>query len=257
MEPSEYENIARVEAVHWWYRGMAAISFKILSAHLAGGSIALTQARPPRRILDAGCGPGGTLPQLAAFGAPLGLDFHPLAIAYAQGRQIPAFPLLRGSVTQLPLRAGIFDLVVSFDVLYHRAVTDDRLALAEFWRVLRPGGLLLIRLPALESLRGAHDVVVHTRRRYTRADLAAKLRGAGFQIHRLTYANTLLLPFVVFRRKLAGPQAASVSDVALPAPILNWFLEWVLRLESLWLSWMDLPIGVSLLALAAKPATAH
>src|SRR5258708_16476611 len=192
MDASEYENIARLEAQHWWYRGMAAISLSLLASP--------TLQPPTLKILDAGCGPGGMLLRLKELGQPIGVDFHPLAIAYAQKQLPKTIPLLRGSITDLPLTSNQFDLLVSFDVLYHRAVVDDGAALTEFLRMLKPGGRLLIRVPALESLRGAHDLVVHTQRRYERTALGAKLEAAGFQIQRLTYANTLLFPFIFLKR---------------------------------------------------------
>src|SRR5574341_444597 len=135
MQPSEYENIARLEDTHWWYRGMAAISLSLLRPHTNNGLGTL-------RILDAGCGTGGMLSRLAEFGRPVGVDYHPLALVHAKGRA----PLARASVEQLPFANDFFDLLTSFDVLCHRGVADDRSALAEFFRVLKPGGILLIRV---------------------------------------------------------------------------------------------------------------
>ncbi len=280
MEPAEYANIARLEETHWWYRGMATISLSLLTSHFSsggssphlkspphsphslGGSSLRSKSplyslnRSPLRILDAGCGPGGMLTRLARFGRPIGVDFHPLALAYAQGRA----PLARASVERLPFATNSFDLITSFDVLYHRAVGDDLRALHEFNRVLQspdpaagqPGGCLLLRVPASEALRGAHDLVVHTQRRYTAAELGAKLRAAGFEVRRLTYANTLLLPLIALRRKLQSGSAETASDVELPSPSVNQLLEFILKIENLWLSKFNLPFGVSLFALAAK-----
>ncbi len=162
---------------------------------------------------------------------------------------------MQASVTAVPLAGNAFDLIVSFDVLYHQAVGSDDRALTEFWRILKPGGLLLVRLPALESLRGEHDVVVHTRHRYERTELGAKLQTARFQLLRLTYANGLLLPLIYLRRQLqTSAQSTHVeSDVSLPSPLINRLLESILTLERLWLTRFNLPIGVSLFALAAKP----
>lgn len=250
MDPTEYANIARLEDQHWWYRGMAAISLALL---VTRGETAPPLTAPPLRILDAGCGPGGMLSKLAAIGQPIGLDFHPLAMAHAQHQFASRFPLLRASITQLPLPANHFDLITSFDVLCHRAVSDDRLVLSEFFRSLKPGGRMLLRVPALDSLRGAHDVVVHTQRRYTRAELESKLKAVGFNLHRLTYANSLLLPLIYIRRQRSASNAEKNSDVELPSAPVNKFLELVLQLERLWLTYFNLPIGVSLLALASKP----
>jgi SAM-dependent methyltransferase len=193
------------------------------------------------------------LSALARYGHPTGLDLHPLALALAQVHLTSPYPLLQASILHLPLASGSLDLITTFDVLYHRAVIDDGLALAEFFRVLKPDGWLLIRVPALESLRGAHDRIVHTRQRYTQAELAIKLRQAGFRVQRLTYANTLLFPLIYLRRILAGRRPDPASDVELPTPILNRILEFILKVENQWLKHLDLPIGVSLFALAQKP----
>lgn len=187
MEPSEYDNIARVQERHWWYRGMAAISLRLLGSArvvatrviVAGcASVAVRrerlrhspqQTRESPRLLDAGCGPGGMLTHLSAFGRPVGIDLHPLALAHAKAAH--PTPLARASVERLPFADHCFDIVTSFDVLYHLAVGDDVAALKEFARVLRSEGILLIRVPALEALRGGHDAVVHTRHRYAAGEL--------------------------------------------------------------------------------------
>lgn len=250
MDPSEYDNIARLEDQHWWYRGMTAISLSLLATR---GAAAPNPTSPPLRILDAGCGPGGMLAQLATLGQPLGLDLHPLALKYARRHYSDRFPLLCASVNQLPITANHFDLVTAFDVVYHRAVRDDLEALAEFLRVLKPGGWLLIRVPALESLRGAHDRVVHTQRRYTRSDLARKLITVGFQLKRITYANALLFPLIYLQRKFQANHPGQASDVALPSTWINRTLKFILHLERLWLTAFNFPLGVSLFALAVKP----
>ncbi len=251
MEPSEYDNIARVQERHWWYRGMAAISLRLLgSARVVATLVARGEQRlKSPLLLDAGCGPGGMLTHLSAIGRPIGIDLHPLALAHAKAAH-PA-PLARASVERLPFADHCFDIVTSFDVLYHLAVGDDVAALKELARVLRSEGILLIRVPALEALRGAHDAVVHTRHRYTAGELRAKLRAAGFQIERLTYANTVLFFPVLFRRLTQAKHSGKEnSDVELPPPLINRFLEFVLKIESSWLARFDLPIGVSLFALA-------
>ncbi len=251
MEPAEYDNIARVQKRHWWYRGMAAISLRLLGdARLVATLVARGEQRLKLPLLlDAGCGPGGMLTHLSAFGRPVGIDLHPLALAHATAQS--SAPLARATVERLPFADHCFDVVASFDVLYHLAVGDDVAALKEFARVLRSEGILLIRVPALEVLRGAHDAVVHTRRRYTAGELRTKLRAAGFHIERLTYANTLLFfPVLIRRLTQTKPAGKESSDVELPPSLLNHILEFILKLESLWLARFDLPVGVSLFALA-------
>jgi hypothetical protein len=118
--------------------------------------------------------------------------------------------------------------------------------------VLRPGGRLLARVPAHDWLRGAHDRQVHTRRRYARRELREKIESAGLELQRLTFAGFILFPLAVLKR-LTEREAAARSDVTLPAPILNRALTAALSAEGLWLRRFDLPLGLSLLALARKP----
>ncbi len=240
MEPGEYDNIARLESQHWWYVGMRRIAASLLRD--AG-------LRPHAQILDAGCGTGGGLQWLSAFGAVTGIDLHPLAVRYAsqRSRQVG-----RASVQAIPFPEACFDLVTSFDVLYHLAVTDDVAVLREFARVLRPGGQLLVRVPAHDWLRGAHDRHVHTRHRYARGELRQKIENAGLALQRLTFVGLMLFPLAALKR-LAQPEADSHTDVTLPAPTVNHILTAALAAEGLWLRRFNLPIGLSLLALARKP----
>jgi SAM-dependent methyltransferase len=237
-----YDVLAAVEERHWWYRGMRRTALEILR-----------RDGPVGDVLDAGCGTGGWLARLAATsgaGAVVGLDLHPFAVARTAGRGLP---VARGSVTALPFAAGSFDTVTSIDVLYHLAVASDREALSEFRRVLRAGGRLLLQLPALDRLRSRHDAEVATRERYTAGRLRARLVEAGFEVLRLSYANSLLLPVALAHRlserwRPPGPAA----DLALPSPAVNRAAEAALSLERRWLAHADLPLGLSVLALARR-----
>jgi SAM-dependent methyltransferase len=241
VELSEYHNIARLEDAHWWYAGMRSIARALLRR---------LPLPPTARVLDAGCGVGGGLKWLAEFGRTWGVDHHPIAVAYAArvSRRVS-----RASVQALPYPSATFDLVTSFDVIYHLDVLDDVAALSEFRRVLKPGGWLMARVPAHDWLRGAHDRQVHTRRRYTAGELRDKLTGAGLVVRRLTPVGALLLPPALARRLRRADQQPR-SDVSLPHPLFNRLLTTLLAAESTWLTVADLPIGLSLLALAHKPA---
>jgi len=242
MESSEYDNIAQLEDAHWWYCGMTAISDGLLRGAIKDSGL---------KILDAGCGTGGMLRRLSRLGVGIGIDFSPLALAHAHGK-IPN-DLCRASVTQLPFVNDAFDLITTFDVLYHRAIADDQTALDEFARLLKPGGLALIRVPAFESLRGAHDRRVHTRHRYTADEMRGKIERAGLKVVRLTYANFFLFVPIYFVRALQIARGKEESsDVELPPTIINTLLESLLNLEALLIRFVDLPFGVSLFVLAMK-----
>ena len=246
MDPGEYETIARLEDIHWWHRGMAAQARQVV-AELSLG--------PDARILDAGCGTGGNLLWLAGFGRTAGLDNSPLALEFAAEKT--SAPLALGSVSALPFQTGIFRLVTSFEVLYHTGVKDDAEALREFWRAIEPGGWLVLRLPAHNWLRGAHDARVATARRYGLAELRGKLEAAGFQVKHLTPIGLWLLPAAGMARGLQalfGAQQRPASDVRLPPAPVNRLLVTALTLEARFAAGHRLPWGLSLFAIAQKAA---
>lgn len=235
--------MAAVELQHWWYGGMRAINAAMLDRVFGG--------RRDLRILDAGCGTGGDALFLRRYGTVVGLDLATEALTLARGR-IPG-RLARGSVLQLPFADHSFDLVTSFDVLYHRAVIDERQALAEVRRVLRRDGRLLIRLPAYEWLRSRHDRQVHTRHRYTAGEVARLLRENGFTVEQLTYALTLLFPISAAVRLLERvlPESQTESAMELPSRPVNAALRLPMMLEAAYIArggkW---PFGLSIVALA-------
>lgn len=290
MEANEYATLFAQEEEFWWYRGLRRLveerTRETLVPVTAAGDHGNDRGgdddrsgtgRRPRRILDAGCGTGGMLTRLARQGEVTGMDFSPLALGFARRRDVG--PLLRGSVEQLPFQGESFDLIVSLDVLYHRGVSSDLAALIEFRRCLRPGGGVVLNLPAFEALRSSHDAAIHTARRYRREQLRALLVDAGLEPVRITYWNTLLFPALAAvrllrRRGLRAIPAESpagddgrkppaqpgvsgpVSDVRpLPRP-LNSFFGALLGVERIWLRHADLPCGLSLLAIARRPGNA-
>jgi SAM-dependent methyltransferase len=254
VEREEYRRLYELEEELWWFRGMAAISRVLLERFCAESSPSPDEIPTQTRVLDAGCGTGGMLGWLGSVGTVMGLDDSADAVEFASWRAIA--PLVRGSVSRLPFRAASFDVVTSFDVLYHLRVTDDEAALAEISEVTKPGGTLLIRVPAYESLRSHHDEAVHTRQRYGRRELMEKLRRTGLEPIFVTFANCLLFPIAVVRRKLerlTSPRAGG-SEVQSVAGPLNALLLGALRIEAWWLRRFSFPFGLSLVVVARKPA---
>ena len=242
MDASEYTTMYEVEDRHWWYVGMRAITRMVLDTY-AGQRLAA--------ILDAGCGSGANLVLLDRYGAATGVDIEPAALALCRQRRLSR--LAQASVTELPFAPASFDLLTSFEVLYHLDVSDDQAALNEFYRVLKPGGWLLLRLPAHDWLRGKHDVAVHTRHRYTTAEVRRKAEASGLRVVRLSYANCLLFPLALAKRVAERllPQSGG-SDVG-PPPPGNGLLAAILGLEAAWLRRWPLPWGLTVLCLARKP----
>lgn len=243
MERAEYEVMAAVEDRHWWYGGMRAITAALLEPVVGGRDL---------RILDAGCGTGGNARFLQRYGHVFGLDFAPEALEFG-GKRLPSV-LARASVLALPYADDCFDLVTSFDVLYHRGVPDERVALREAARVLKPGGLLLVRLPAYEFLRSKHDRAVHTRRRYTAQQVQKLLAESGFHLLRSSYVNALLFPIPLAQRLIerAMPSLEQHdSDLALPSPLVNEVLRWPMAAEAAVLAQGgSFPFGLSVVCLA-------
>jgi SAM-dependent methyltransferase len=243
MNVEEYARMYEAEETQWWYAGMRAISLSLLATAWPDG------APDGRRILDAGCGTGNNLTHLRRFGRTLGIDLSDEALRFCRGRGVPA---ARGSLLALPFPDGRFDAVTSFDVIYHRWVEDDRAAVREMARVLAPGGLLLLRVPALKMLWGAHDEAVHSRHRYTRGEVRRLLEGEGLEVLRLTYANTLLFPLLAVRRTLDRLLGRHGSDVGFLPPPLEWAFRGLLGLEARLVRRVSLPLGASVFALARK-----
>src|SRR5262245_61971007 len=147
------------------------------------------------RLLDLGCGTGGVLPHLAPYGEAIGLDPAPEAAKYCRQREVP---MVVGSGLELPFADGSFDAVLALDVIEH--VADDVALLREARRVLRPGGVLLVTVPALPWLWSSHDDVNHHFRRYTLTTLQQSLGRGGFRRERVSYYNATLLPLAIARK---------------------------------------------------------
>jgi SAM-dependent methyltransferase len=241
MNVEEYERMFRAEEAHWWYAGMRAISTSLLS---------LGAPEPGSRLLDAGCGTGNNLVHLAEGRAAVGVDLSAEAVAFCRARGVT---VARADVLALPFDDERFDVVTSFDVLYHRWVTDDAVALRELARVLRPGGVLLLRVPALRLLWGAHDQAVQARHRYSRGEVEALLLGAGLEVVRSTYANFFLLPLLALRRTLDRVTSRDGSDLERLHPTIEKLFRCALSLEAGLIRRVSLPLGSSVLALARKP----
>lgn len=247
MNTAEYERMYAAEDRQWWYAGMRAIGFGLLDQALR---VRRGQARPAPRFLDAGCGTGLNLEHLAERGQAVGVDLSADAVRFCLSRGVA---VVRGSVLSLPFAEATFDGLVSFDVLYHAWVTDDRAAVGELARVLRPEALLLVRVPALKVLWGAHDEAVHSRHRYTKGELRALLEAAGLEVLRLSYCNSILFPLLLVRRTLDRLASRHGSDVEfLPSP-LEWMFRHFLLVEAALIRYgLSLPVGASVVALARK-----
>ena len=241
MDPQEYHKMAGVEDAMWYYRALHRHVTRSLARQLG----------PAAHVLDAGCGTGGLLRRLHAAQPAwqlTGLDFSPLACELARERT--GGEVVQGSVAALPFADAMFDAVVSCDVVCQ--VTDPATAVREFHRVLRPGGVAVINVPAYMWMWSYHDEAVQSERRFNRTEMVGLLRSAGFKVLRATYWNMLPFPLVVLRRKVFSPSNPT-SDVRLYPPPIEGFFNGLMALEHAWLDLgMTLPFGSSVLTVARK-----
>jgi len=240
MNPEEYSRMFELEDRYWWFVGRRRIALGLFDKF----------RNPGDQFLDAGCGSGVVLKQLQARGTPIGLDMSPLALAFCQKRGLPR--LVRGDGTAMPLRPDSCTAMIALDVFEH--IEDDRLALNEAFRTLAPGGILVLSVPAFQSLWGPHDVALMHFRRYTRRELRERLVAAGFRIERLSYSVFFLFPIVVivrfFEKRKKGPAKAAL--VAVPS-WMNALLIGIQTVEAWLICAFSLPWGSSLIAVARKP----
>ena len=230
-----------LEERHWWFVARRRILLDVLERNVdqTGGL----------HILDAGCGGGATTESLRRYGSVWGMDISEEAVEYnrERGREVSL-----GSIQQMPFPDSRFDLVLALDIIEH--VADDLQALRELFRTVRPGGSLLVTVPALQMLWSAHDVINGHYRRYTLGELRDHVEIAGFEVVTATYFNTLLFPLIVALRWLwrFRPKSTASDFTQLPRP-LNVLLTGLFSLEKLLVGRIRLPFGVSVLCYARKP----
>ena len=182
----------------------------------------------------------------------VGLDASDEALAFAKARGVT---LKKGSVENLPFKDGSFNLVVSVDVIYHNSIKSDLSAIKEFFRVLKPEGILIMRVPANKWLSLAHDRHVHTRERYQLGELNKKVLKAGFEIQRSSYINMVLLPIAIIKQfveKLSWSNGNAKSEINSVPSLLNNILLWALNLESHFFKFINLPFGLGIIVVAKK-----
>jgi SAM-dependent methyltransferase len=229
----------QAEDRHWWYRGRRTVLERVISdLDLSRGA----------RILDAGCGSGRNMIELARHGTVTGVELSETSVDLARARN--SGEVIAGSVLEMPFADGSFDLAVSLDVIEH--LDDDLGALRELRRTVAPGGSLLITVPAYSWLWSGHDEINHHHRRYTRRSLRAVAEQAGWQEQRTTYFNSLLLPVAILLRvldKVNTKTTESSLDLWVPPEPVNRVLELPLILEAAMIGVGGrIPAGLSLLS---------
>ncbi|WP_333570835.1 class I SAM-dependent methyltransferase [Sphingomonas sp.] len=239
MDRIVYDRMAAHDSTHWWYRARRDILADYLGRYGAVPKGA--------KILEIGCGTGHNLPMLGAFGDVDAIEIDPAAreIASARlGKPVGASPLpdLTG------VAPGSYDLVAVLDVVEH--IDDDVGALKAMARVLKPGGKILITVPAHQWMWSAHDVVNHHKRRYSKGTLLAALEKAGLKWRKLRWFNSLLFPVAVAARFAGKLMGKDDSDDSPPPAVLNKAFEAIFGLERHLLGRLPMPPGLSIIVLA-------
>lgn len=244
MDKSLYDQFYELEASHWWFVARREIILSLIKRLLPKGA---------KDILDVGCGTGIMLERLKAFGKVRGMDFSEDAVKYSNMRLEKKVEIRQGRLDgELPYEKGSTDLVTLLDVIEH--IDDDRGALENVRKLLRPGGTLVCTVPAFQFLWSGHDVLNHHKRRYTWKELYDKITAAGFKIEKISYFNTLLSPPVFIARCLRSSEKRyePKSDFKTYPGWLNGLLKNIFLLERLLINYIDFPFGISLICIAKR-----
>lgn len=241
MQADEYRRMYELESHYWWFVARRRLALRLLRRSLR------KNGRP--RILDLGCGTGAVLQELAQFSEPIGLDMSPLALDFSRSRNLSRLIVGRGE--RVPIRTGSLDAVVALDVFEH--IEEHAAAFAEAARILRPGGVLVLSVPAFKSLWGPHDVALMHFRRYRKQEVRLQLERAGLTVEKLSYAIFALFPVVAtirfFEKRRTGEARASLPSLP------SWANKGLIGLqgfEASMISAASLPWGSSVVAVARK-----
>ncbi len=247
MNTAEFDRMFAVEETHWWYRGRRSLVRTALDRFGPGGGDAA--------ILDLACATGMSFRFLADYGSIRGIDISAETIRLCGERGIDR--IVQADAMALPFHEGTYDVVLALDAFEH--FDDDVAAMAEVFRVLRPGGLLIATVPAFMALWSPHDEAYHHVRRYRRPQLRGRLESVGFHTERMSYSSmALFLPVWTLRRIRAlrpQPQEDATSDFAVPMPApVEWLADAITRTEVAVERHVNLPFGVSLFGVMRKPS---
>jgi len=242
MSPAAHDQMRTAEEQYWWYAVLHRLVLAEMEARVPSGA----------RVLDAGCGTGGMMARLLPW-EMLGVDVSPAAVAHCQKRGLRR--VTPASVNELPFTDASMDAVLSLDVLYHEQVDENR-ALAEMSRVLKPGGILILNLPAFECLRGAHDRAVCGTRRYTACHVREQLRLHNLEVDMIHYWNAwLFLPLLAWRR-WSYHAAEARSDLRSLAAFLQTTMTRLSLLDARLSRRFRVPFGSSVFAVAHRSVIA-
>lgn len=243
LKKEEYANLHYLEEKHWWHVGKRFLLFSLLEKYCPN--------KPNLNLLDVGCGTGLTTKTMEKFGETFGVDISKHAVYFSKKRGLDN--IYKSGVERLGFKSNSFDIVTCLGILNQDKVKDDIKAMKELYRVIKPGGYLIITDPAMKCLAGKHDLMHCVVRRYSRKELKDKLASCGFTIEKITYFSTLFFPFVYIKRKLGMLLNSEIkSDVQETNPLLNHLLTVIQKKEMSMLKYLNFPFGVCILAVCRK-----
>lgn len=248
MEESLTRDIFNYQDNHWFFAAKKMFFDALLGGIHAGGE--------GKSVLDLGCGTGSLISYLGRFGKVYGMDMSETALGYAVKTKTGVeHKFFMGEASRVPLKDNSVDMVCVSDVLYHKSVDDDQTVVDEAARVLKPNGILLLSDSAFKVLASSHDRASHAKRRYTAKEIRGKLQSGGFNIKRLSYTYCALFPAALAVRALRNifsDKSVAGSDFK-PIPAgLNSLINGIFGVEAFILRFMDMPFGVSCMAVAVK-----
>ncbi len=252
MEDTVYKEFLELEDGHWWFRGRRTIFISLLDRFLG------RQPDSGRMVMDVGCGVGGMLEPLEQYGKAVGTDVTFQGLKHCADRGFPRLVASHGPVA--PFKDGSFDCITAFDALEH--IEDDVGTLREFYRMLKPGGVIVASGPAYQFLYAQQDKNTHHFRRYSRGVFTSRAKQAGFVIEQASYINFWLFPAILpivllmkLMQKLKPPAPEQDgSNVGIPVPkLINATLTAIFCSEAKVLRFLSAPTGHSLVMVARKP----
>jgi len=241
MEKNPYETEWRVEGNHWWFSGRRKL-LQILFPLKELGNRGLA--------VDVGCGVGSNLYALRSWSINVvGLDRSMDNLLLAKGKV--AAELVNGDLVALPFRSKSIGAILAMDVLEH--LENDQIGIHELWRVLKPGGILFLTVPAFNFLRGIQDVATGHKRRYSLPEIRRKLEKWNFEILRCSYFNFFLFfPILLGRLTIRFFNVHVKTENEVNAPGINFLLKTIFSMEPHLLKYISFPFGVSIFCIIRK-----
>jgi SAM-dependent methyltransferase len=254
MNSEEYKLMYDLEDDHWWFCGKRKLIKLLIQQYYYSNKHSLTEVTGKERplVMDIGCGTGKMLEELSQFADAIGCDYNIDAVEFCRKRG--NFLLIQASAENIPLLNKSLNIVFILGVLNHREIKDDQKVLNEVFRILKPGGILIITEPALQFLYSEHDKTQHSKHRYNKREMREMLTKATFEIIKLSYYDIILFPLSFLYRMIRKIfPARQRSDIFYTPNLLNRILRSILFFEAKLLRKIDFSIGLSVFAVAQKP----